>query len=79
MTVSIGINVTLVSYSENVKFNRTGQSKAAQSFDNPHDKSCTVIGLIELNWVARRATGLARCGSLLFSRPFRGRKGRRNC
>ncbi len=47
MTVSIGINVTLVSYSGNVKFDRTEQSRAARLFDNAHDKSCPVIGLIE--------------------------------
>ena len=40
---------------------------------------CTVIRPIELNRIARRARGLARCGSSRFSRPLRGRRKRRNC
>jgi hypothetical protein len=44
MTLFIGINVTLISYSGNVKFDRTEQSRAAGSFDNPHNENSNDVG-----------------------------------
>ena len=66
MTLSIGINVTLIPYRGNVKFDRTEQSRAAGSFDNPHNENCNDVGRSQMIFLSGRCGFIIRDGSRNF-------------